>query len=314
MQAEQKAKKMRNRTASRRTFALLVLGIPLVQFFIFYIYVNFNSILMAFRKYSIDAIGGGYNVDFAGFANFKDAFDFLFSSYSGAMLVNSLKLYACNLIIVMGLALIFSYYIAKKFPLAGFFRVILYLPHIVSGVVLAVLYRYIVTDLYIFMVESLTGETVLGLIDDVDQQYNAILFYNIWHGFGLNVMLFTNAMAGINTSIIESAKLDGANVVEEFIYIYIPSIFPTFITFIVTGLAALFTNQMALYAFFGDTGKNVFSVFGFYLYVSAKDANYIGTDPSYPMLSALGLIITFVVAPLTLGVRKLLTKYGPRTD
>lgn len=314
MQLFKKRKNYISRTAKRRIFALLMLAIPLLQFAIFYVYVNLNSILMAFREYTFDIENSGYIVEFVGFANFEKALDIMLSPIGGEMLLNSLKLYGCNLVIVMGLALIFSYYIAKKFPMAGFFRVVLYLPHVVSSVVLAILYRYLVTDVYIDFVLKLTGAEVSGLLElGNGTQYPTILFYSVWMGFGINVMLFTNAMSGINSSVLESAKLDGVNVVQEFIYIYIPMIFPTFITFIVTGLAGLFTNQMSLLAFFGDSGKNDFNVYGFYLYVKALRADYVG-ETTYSMLSAMGLIITLIVAPITIGVRKLLRKYGPSVD
>ena len=314
MQLFKKQKNYISRTAKRRIFALLMLAIPLLQFAIFYVYVNLNSILMAFSEYTFDIENSGYIVEFVGFANFEKALDIMLSPIGGEMLLNSLKLYGCNLVIVMGLALIFSYYIAKKFPMAGFVRVVLYLPHVVSSVVFAILYRYLVTDVYMDFVLKLTGAEVSGLLElGNGTQYSTILFYNIWMGFGINVMLFTNAMSGINSSVLESAKLDGVNIVQEFIYIYIPMIFPTFITFIVTGLAGLFTNQMALLAFFGDSGKNEFNVYGFYLYVKALRADYVG-ETTYSMLSAMGLIITLIIAPLTIGVRKLLMKYGPRVD
>lgn len=302
------------RTTKRLIFSLLMVALPLLQFFICYIYVNFNSIVMAFQKYEINLEGLGYIVKFAGFENFSEACDVIFSEIGGNMIKNSLILYACNLIIVLGLALVFSYYVSKKFAFSGYYRIMLYLPHIVSGVVLALLYRYVVTDIYIYFVQQSTGERPLGgLLDGVDTQFGAVLFYNIWIGFGTNVMLFTNAMSGINSSVTESARLDGVNIVQEFIYIYIPMIFPTFITFVVTGMAGIFTNQMNMYTFFGNRGS-FFDVMGFYLYRNAQEAAVAGTDITYSMLAAMGLIITLIVAPITITVRKLLEKYGPSAD
>ncbi len=307
-------KKRMSRTTKRLIFSLLMVGLPIVQFLIFYIYVNFNSILMAFQEYSANLDGLGYIVKFAGFANFEKAGAVIFSEYGASMVKNSLVLYACNLIIVMGLALIFSYYVSKKFAASGFFRVMLYVPHIVSSVVLALLYRYVVTDIYGYFTLKITGEMPIGgLLDNPDTQFIAVLFYNIWVGFGTNVMLFTNAMSGINSSIVESAELDGVNIVQEFFYIYIPMIFPTFITFVVTGMAGIFTNQMHMYTFFGTRGS-YFDVLGFYLYREAQRAAVVGTNISYSMLAAMGLMITCVIAPITLLVRKLLEKYGPRAD
>ena len=72
---------------------------------------------------------------------------------------------------------------------------------------------------------------------------------------------------------------------------------------------------MNLLGFFGDTGKNYFSVFGFYLYQEARTAPM--SDPlgnTLSTLSAMGLLITAIVAPISLGTRKLMQKYGPSVD
>ena len=304
------------RTSKRKLFVACMLALPLFQFSIFWVYSHFNSFLLAFQNYEINYSGVGYDITFAGLDNFKYAWNVLFSSVGGEMVKNSLILYLCNLVIVTFFALAFSYYIAKKRFCSGTFRVLLYLPHIVSSLVLAVLYSYLVTDVYMMIAESITGvKQIGGLLDNPDTQYGAVLFFNLWLGFGLNVVLYTNAMAGVNASLIEAAEMDGANLLQEFIYIYFPNIYPTFMVFIVTGFAGIFTNQMNLLGFFGLTGKNYFNVFGFYLYEQSYDAplaaqvgNTMGT------ISALGLLVTAIVAPISLGVRKVMEKYGPSAD
>jgi ABC-type sugar transport system permease subunit len=301
----------------RLVFYILMFSIPTLQFLIFYIYVNFNSIAMAFQRYTLNLDELGHTVTFAKLDNFVVAWRMF--SKSGDMIINSLKLYACNLLVVTPLALLFSYYIAKKYACSRLFRVILYMPTIISGTVMAILYKYIATDVYIYFVKNITGESqVLGLLDgETGTLYATILFYNIWVGFGANVMLYTGTMSGIDQSIIESAQLDGVNNVQELLHIYIPLIYPTFITFIVTGITGIFTNQMGLYNFFGGSGTK-FDVFGYYLYRAANSSQLYplaeGKGLSYPELSALGLIITCILVPITLIVRRLMEKFGPSVD
>ena len=304
------------RSGKRKAYVTCMLALPLLQFLIFWVYSHFNSFLLAFQNYETNYSGLGYDITFAGLDNFKYAWNVLFSSMSGEMVKNSLLLYLCNLVIVTFFALAFSYYIAKQRFCSGAFRILLYLPHIVSSLVLAVLYSYLVTSVYQLISESMTGVRPLGgLLDNPETQYGAVLFFNLWYGFGLNVVLYTNAMTGVNASLVEAAEMDGANLIQEFIYIYFPNIYSTFTVFIVTGFAGIFTNQMQLLAFFGVTGKNFFNVFGFYLYteslnapLSAPVGNTMGT------ISALGLLLTAIVAPISLVTRKLMGKYGPSAD
>ncbi|MBO5713841.1 MAG: sugar ABC transporter permease [Clostridia bacterium] len=311
---------MLNRKQKRLIFYVLMMLVPCVQFAIFYFYVNINTFRLAFLNFDLVEGGSGYETVFVGFTNFTKAWAFF--TENTAFLKNSLLLYLCNLVIVMGLALFFSYYIAKKYMLAGFFRAILYLPHIIASVVLVVLYRYIITDVYMKLVEIFTGtsEGVYGLLDPsqpVSTRLTVLIVYSLFIGFGSNVLIFTGTMSGIDNSIIESAQLDGVNVLGEFIHIYIPLIFPTFTTFVVTGMCGILTADLHLYTFFGMGGTPGIDTFGYYMYRNTVNGSLYQKSAkglSYTELSALGLIMTCIVVPITLTTRKLLETYGPSTN
>lgn len=304
------------REKKRLLFYIAMFAIPLLQFAIFYLYVNFNSIIIAFQKFVANEDSLGYTAQFVGFDNFKVAWEKMFSPEVGKMIGFSLIFYACNLFIVTPLALVFSYYIAKRYRFAGFFRVMLYLPSVLSAIVLTILYKYIVTDVYPLIVKNISGEVVPGLLDGtMETQFKAILFYNLLLAYGTNTMLYTGSMSDINPSLIEASKLDGANNVQQFFHVYIPMIWPTLVTFIVTGLAGLFIEQMQLYSFFGGGGLNQFSTFGYYFYTQSVGSNlYVAEGShflSYSQLAALGLLATAFIIPIVLIVRKVLLKYGP---
>ena len=142
-----------------------------------------------------------------------------------------------------------------------------------------------------------------------------VIVYSLWMGYGTDVLLYTGAMSGINPSTVEASELDGCNALQEFWYITLPCIFPTLITFIVAGLAHIFTNQMALFTFY-DSTSSIRSV-GYYLYCQNKSSpGLVRTNPlssllTYPELSALSLMITLITCPIVLTIRFLLNKYGP---
>ncbi len=305
-------KKLQSRQKKRVIFYTLMFAIPMLQFLVFYLYANFNSFVLAFQK--TDSYD--YTVSFAGFKNFATAIKFFFSKESSVMIKNSFINYGFQLLLVTPLALIFSYYIAKGRALAGVFRVMLYLPSVISMVVLVILYKYMVNSVLPEIGKKFFSKEIPAYLTSsasAETQFKAVLFFAIWIAFGTNVMLYTGSMSAIDTSIIESAQLDGVNSIQEFIYIYVPMIFPTLTTFIVTGLAAIFSDQMNLFTFFGTGGK--VSVFGYFFY--SETQRNLSLNPGYfnmHELSALGLIITFILVPVILIVRKLLTKYGPSAD
>jgi len=298
-----------DRKKKRLLFYLSIVILPTIQFCILYIYVNFNTIILGFKSYEVIPGQLGYKVVFAGLDNFKVAWRVL--TAESAMLKNSLLLFAWNLLIGTTLALIFSYYIYKKFPLSTFFRILLFMPQIVSGLIFGLLFKYVVGDVYMVLFSK-----ELGLLDNVNTKLETVLFYEIWIGFGVNVIMYTGAMSNINESVVESAHLDGAGLLREFVYITLPMIYDTLSTFIVVQVSSIFTAQMHLYTLYGR-GANELSTFGYYLYLQALQSDVIVTKTgylSYPELSALGFIISCIMIPVVLGIRKLMAKLGPSTD
>ena len=224
------------RERDNRIFYYSLLLLPILQFCIFYIYRNFEMIRMAFVKAEVVVVNGIVNVkeSFAMLANFESGIKFI--SGHSYLLKNSLINFSLVTIPCSFLALIFSFYIYKKYILSGAFRIILFIPQIVPTLIFSLLYRYLVTDGYI----ALTGSN-MGLLDNMDTIFPTILFFAFWHGFGLNVLLYTNAMSGINESIVEAAQLDRVNIVQEFFYITVPMIFSTVKSLWIVAISGIIT-------------------------------------------------------------------------
>ena len=278
--------------------------------------MNFNSIVMAFEKYDYAVQGQDEIIKtFAKFDNFKAAWGAI--TEKGYMFTNSLWLFVSNVCLTIPLALVFSFYLCKKCAFSGFFRVILYMPNIVSPLIFALLFQRIVNWVIpsLFELTNEAGAFIQVLsISQGTPSYGVILFFNIWVSFGVNVLMFTGAMSGINASVVESAQLDGAGIVAEFWYITVPMIFSTVSTFVILSMTGVFTNQMNLYTFFGFNATGIETI-GYYMYTAAQRSGEVlihgGSWLTYPELAALGLILTAFVAPITFLTRKLFDKYGP---
>ena len=101
-------------------FYFLMLALPVLQFVVFYIVVNVNSLLLAF-KYT----GGGELNVWADplFSNFETFFYFLTTNRSSIKAIGkSLIFCALSIFFVMPLSLLFSYYIYKKFLAKSYSR------------------------------------------------------------------------------------------------------------------------------------------------------------------------------------------------
>lgn len=287
-------------------FYVLMMLFPIAQFSIMYIGVNFNSFLLSFKNIDID---GNYTWTFS---NISDAFNLLRTSpLLRSAAKNSLSSYLLLTFIGTPLGLVFSFYIYKKLPLSGAFRVILFLPSIISAIVMVTIFQFFVERAIPAFWQKAFNVKIKGLIENQASRYATIIFYNLWVGFGTGVLMYSNAMSGIPQEIVESAHLDGATGINEFWRITLPMVYPTLSTFLITGVAGLFTNQINLYSFYGGSAPESVQTYGYYLFTRTQLAK---SESEYPLLSAMGLLFTIVIVPLTFGVKWMLEKFGPKED
>jgi len=309
-------KNVNTRRRSRILFYTLMMALPIMQICLCYLYVNANMFITAFQKHAYKVDGSlGYDVMFT-LDNFKVAFDTFVGC--GDMIKRSLLLVAINMFIGFPLALIFSFYIYKDYAGAKFFKVMLFLPQIISGLILALLFRYVANDVYTTLVFKITGEKVEGLLSVLNPKMELVtlIFYNVWVSFGVKTLMFSGSMSGIDDSIVESAQLDGVNLFQEFMHITLPLVYGTVVQFIIIQVVAVFTDGMHIMSFYSHRGNHV-ATLGYFLFVQADTADYIlspQVNYTFGQLSALGIILTFIVLPITLVIRKLLTKFGPSVE
>ena len=313
----QNAKKVglgQNNPKSKLFYTLLVI-LPSLQFLIFWVYVNFNSIILAFKVFDANATT---SQDFSfGVKNFLHWFSDKYkmlggkSHYYKADILPAIKVtlltYVIGLLINMPLGLFFSYYMFKKMPGAGLFRVLLFMPSIISAAPLSVIFHEITYNL-IGSTPGVDGWIPFNFWLEKNEFFTMILF-NFFIGFGTSVLMYTNKMDAIAPEIIESAHLDGANGLKEFWYIVLPQAFSIIQVFLITGFAGAFTNQHNVLTLFNSwhPSRNVTSL-GLVLWNGVRN----GGDTVWDLApyAALGLMITIIVVPLTFLFRWALDKFG----
>ena len=301
---KRKSNKKNTRKRQRRIFYITIVALPILQFLVFYVGVNINSIILAFQEY--DLTTGQYS--FAGFNNFSKFFGDLTSvTHLKASIRNSFIVYFSGLILGTLPALMFSFYIYKKSKFSNFFKMMLFLPQILSSLALVLMFK--------FFAERALPEIWLLLFNqsvNINIDFGLVLMYSIFSGFGTAILLYSSSMSGISQSMVEAAQIDGITPFKEFTHITLPQIYPMLVTFVVVGLAGIFVNQMNLFDFFGVDADYEMYNFGYYLYRTMKHHNTTIAD--YPYIAAIGLVLTAVTLPLTLIVKKFLEYIGPSTE
>ena len=284
-------------------FYSVMLAFPILQFAVFYIGVNGRAILYSFQE-----IGTHGEVTMS-ITPLRNAFNLLTTPTMFRMVGMSLLAFVLTYFIGTSLALFFSYFIYKKLPFNKVFRVFLFLPSIISSIVLATLFKYYIESAIPAYSATFFHKVMEGLLTNPNTRFLIIILYNLLMSFGTSVLMYSNAMSGLSNEIVEAAKIDGCNQFKEFFHVVLPGIFPTITTFAITSVAAIFMNQIALFSFYGTGAPTDVQTVGYYIYVQTVNAK--NNEAQYPLVSAIGLLLSMVAIPTTILTKFLLEKYGP---
>lgn len=314
----QKTKSIRSKKIGELIFFWSLLIIPLAQFCVFYIGVNFNSILLSFKSYDYNT--GTYA--WIGFDNFERFFkSFAINKNLMICLKNSLLIFAIQILIVTPISILFSYYIYKngkrKFHkttaatvMAEVSKVLLFLPTIIPSIAMVLMYKYFGENSLPDILNNILGTEFKGFLSTYKYSLKYIIGFLVLTGFGSSMVLYTGAMSSIDESLIESGQMDGVSPFKELVKIVFPAIFPTFTLQMVTSVAGIFINQACLFSFYGGGAPYVARTFGYELFITVSND---ATMAEYPYAAAMGIVFTIIATPITLLTKYFLETYGPST-
>lgn len=329
-QGEEIKKPKRKRHLSRKQssglFVAIMLLFPILQFLMFWLIPNINSIVLAFQRNSLDLSFTSYQFEtFWTDLTDPNATDHNFLINS---IINSLIYFAVNIFICTPLVLFFSYVLFRKVPLHGFFKVVFYLPSILGLTVTATLFLFVfkppvgvnriggpMWELLSRM--NLISEDVVesggGLFGYAGTAFIMVIAYSIWTCVGLNMIMFNGAMKRIPQEVFESADMDGVGFFAQFFKIVVPLIWPTISTLIIFSLSGIFVSYGAVMILIpqGDQAvRDSASMIGWF--ILQKTDKQGGNNPNYA--SAVGLAFTAIGLPFVLLIKKGLDKIGSSVE
>ncbi len=301
-----KALKYRSERLNKNEIIFLVsaLAIPLLQFTLFYIVVNFNSFALSFKS-TVD----GVNFKGVWFDNYKLVLDKIFHNVEmQTYFKNTLVMYLMTQIFTPCICLFFSFAFWKKVFGSKFFESVLFLPSVISSVVFVMIFRNALNSL---LPTIFHDDSIAEWLSPYKNGFMVTTIFTCFLSFGGTMLLLLGAFSSIDQSVVEYAKIDGVNTWQEFRYVAFPFVYPTLISMIVIGLAGFFSSQGHLITFYSASTDCQVNTIGTYIYITV----YKATDYSkYPELSAMGIMLSIVAIIVTLSLRKILEKYGPSED
>ena len=227
-----------------------------------------------------------------------------FDTYFWQAFRNTLVLSIVKLILNTGAAVIISLLLNEITNMAfkKSVQTIIYLPHFMSWVVVAAVFKMILS---VNSSGVVNGALInMGLIDNpIDflgsSKYWTGTFFmmNVWKDTGWGTILFLATLSGISPDLYEAAQIDGANRFKRLIYITLPALANTIITVFILNLAKVMNLFESVFVTMNDAVLNVSNVLQTYVYRKTFGSG----NSDYGYTTAVGLFKSFVSMILVLG-------------
>lgn len=277
--------------------AMLVPGLVLT--FIFK-YIPMYGVLIAFKDYN--PLRGILGSPWIGFSEFEK---FLSSPNFMNLLMNTLKLSVYGLLLgflpPIILAIMLNQLLSEKAKKR--IQLVLYAPNFISVVVIVgMIFLFFSVDGPVNHILGFFGIKV-SFLTDPDWFRPLYIFSGIWQGMGWASTLYTATLVNVDTSLVEAAKLDGANIFQRIWHIDIPTLKPIMVIQFILAAGGIMSVGYEK-AYLMQTSLNLTSseIIATYVY----KVGLVSGDYSYS--TAVGLFNTVINVILLVAVNKLVSK------
>ncbi|MBQ4074138.1 MAG: sugar ABC transporter permease [Clostridia bacterium] len=210
----------------------------------------------------------------------------------------------CDLTIPVIFALILNEVKNQKYKRTV--QTIVYLPHFLSWVILATLFRNLLSSDGVInqVIRFLGGETIYPFTDN--RLYVPFLIItDAWKGFGYGAIIYLAAITGIDPALYESAMMDGATRIQRIVHITIPGIMPIIVLKTMMSLGSILNAGFdQIFATYNPLVYETGDIIDTYIY------RFGLVQRQYSLSAAIGMIKSVIAAILILISNFLATKFS----
>ncbi len=209
--------------------ALWFLAPALTLLLVFFFVPVFAAFLLSITDFDIYALGDINNLRFVGLKNYiellnapifwKALRNTLYFAFIGGPLTVAVSLSAALLVN------------SKLARWKGMFRTIFFAPVVTTLVAVAIVWRYLYHPRFGLLNQFLgyIGIEPIDWLGDPRFAMPAIILLAVWKNFGYNMIIFVAGLQNISEELYEAARIDGAGPWQQFRFITIPMLAPTFL-------------------------------------------------------------------------------------
>ena len=285
---------MKKKEFKNRIVPYLMVSPYLIHLMLFILFPVAFSLFLTFHKWNIIS-----SMEFVGFDNFIRLFqDRLFWK----AIINTVVFLLVHIPLQIIVALALAYLLNRKLFMRGFFRAAFFLPVVISGVVVTMLWQQLFAYDSGLLNRILVniGAGKVGWLSNPNLAMTSIAFMATWKNVGLYVILFLIGLQTVPEMYYEAADVEGASSWQKFRYITLPSINPTI--FMVTILSTIggFSLFIEPYIMTGGGPLNSTLSAMLYIYKQAFEYYHMGYSATLGVFFAMLIMLVVVIQKYTI--------------
>lgn len=210
----------------RRRFVILMLLPSIIFPLIFTYYPMVRGSMMAFQNYNLMNLK---NVQWIGLDNFKNLLKPSIANSFPLTVMNTVKWVVISLFFQFTIGFAMALLLKKKFKGSNIYQGLIFFPWAVSGFIIGIMWRWmyngtsgVFNDILVNKLHILSQP--VGWLADKHIALYACIIANIWYGIPYFTIMITAALRGVSEDLYGVASVDGANALQKFIHITVPSI------------------------------------------------------------------------------------------
>lgn len=264
---------------------LLPAGIILLVFFFI---PFFQTVILSFQDYSNNI----YNADWVGLANYWQIFK---NPIFYKVMLNTFIYLLVAVPILAIIPLFLAILINQKIRGITLYKILIYLPVIVSIVVAAIAFKWIYAEQGVLnYLLSVFHIPAIGWLTDPKYAIYSVILLTIWKGIGYYMMIYLAALMSVPKDLYEACDIDGAGFLRKHLTVTVPHIMPTIA--LVTTISAISAMKIfaEIYVMTKGGPLNSTKTIVYYIYEKAFE----NLDLGYASAMAVILLIVVMVFSL----------------
>lgn len=255
---------------------------------VFFFIPFFHTFILSFQDYSNSI----YEATFTGFDNYIKLFK---SPIFYKVLLNTFVYLIVAVPILATLPLLLAILLNQKIRGVTLYKILIYLPVIVSIVVAAIAFKWLFAETGIlnYIVTSFGFERI-GWLTDPNWALYSVIIVTVWKGIGYYMMIYLAALMSVPQELYEACDIDGAGFFRKHLTVTVPHIMPTIA--LVTTISAISAMKVfaEIYVMTKGGPLNSSKTIVYYIYERAFENLDLG------FASAMAVVLLLIVLAMSL--------------